>query len=173
MHQRKTITLDSIYMVRQFAYVHEVVRISLLIRKNTRCGSIVLSLKNNTKPVVDTHFRDTFSMSPIQPISTSLWAQFVYYIIFYYFKHGPNPCGLFREIEGVWFEGYGLIPFGPFAWAQHKCVTKWARDTGSTSGSSRRSCIQNFHFKRGFMLWVTVPLIFSLAPFSTPKHSWS
>ena len=32
---------------------------------------------------VDTHFRDTFCMSPIQPSPTSLWAQFMYY--FFYF----------------------------------------------------------------------------------------
>ena len=32
---------------------------------------------------VDTHFRDTFSTSPIQPNPTSLWAQFMYYILFF------------------------------------------------------------------------------------------
>ena len=31
---------------------------------------------------VDTQFRDTFSTSPIQPSPTSLWIQFMYYIIF-------------------------------------------------------------------------------------------
>lgn len=35
-------------------------------------------------------------------------------------------------------------------------ATKWARDTGSTSSSWRRSCIQSFHPKIAFMLWVTV-----------------
>ena len=152
MHQRKTITLNSIYVVRQFAYVHEIARISLLTEKNTRCGSIVLSLKNNTKPVIDTHFRDTFSTSLIQPSSTSLWAQFMYYIIFYYFKHGPSPCYLLGEIEEMWFEGYGSVPFGPFAWAQHIRATKWARDTSNNLGPWKRSCTRNFHPKTAFML---------------------
>ena len=43
---------------------------------------------------VDTHFRDTFSTSPIQPNSTSLWTRFMYYILFYSFKHDPSPCNL-------------------------------------------------------------------------------
>ena len=34
------------------------------------------------KMVVDTHFHDTFRASLIQPSSTSLWAQFMYYILF-------------------------------------------------------------------------------------------
>ena len=63
---------------------------------------------------------------------------------------------LIGEIEEVWFGGYGSFPFGPFAWAQPMCATKWARDTGSTSSSWRRSCIQNFHPKTAFMLCVTV-----------------
>ena len=79
-------------------------------------------------------------------------------IIFYFilFKHGPSLCDLLGEIEEVWFGGYGSVPFGPFAWAQPMRATKWARDTGSTSGSWNRSCIQNFHPKIVFMLWVTV-----------------
>ena len=77
----------------------------------------------------------------------------------------------YGEIEEVWFGGYGLVRFRPFAWAQLMHATKWARDTSSTSSSWRRSCIQNFHLKRAFMLWVSVPLIFNPAPFSTPKHS--
>ena len=43
---------------------------------------------------VDTHFRDTFSISP-----TSLWAQFMYYIIFYSFKHGPSPCNILGKLR--------------------------------------------------------------------------
>ena len=35
-------------------------------------------------------------------------------------------------------------------------ATKWARDTCSTSGSWKRTCIQNFHHKTAFMLYVTV-----------------
>ena len=31
---------------------------------------------------VNTQFHDTFSTSPIQPSPTSLWVQFMYYIIF-------------------------------------------------------------------------------------------
>ena len=62
----------------------------------------------------------------------------------------------YREIEEVWFRGYGSVPFGPFAWAQPMRATKWARDTGSTLSLWRRSCIQNFHPKTTFMLWVTV-----------------
>ena len=36
---KKIITQDNIYVVRQFAYVHGVIRISLLSRKNTKCDS--------------------------------------------------------------------------------------------------------------------------------------
>ena len=64
---------------------------------------------------VDTHFRDTFSTRSIQPSLTTLWAQFMYYILFYYSKHGPSPCDLFEEIEEVWFGGYGSVPFETFA----------------------------------------------------------
>ena len=77
----------------------------------------------------------------------------------------------YGEIEEVWFGGYGLVLFGPFAWAQLMHAPKWARDTSSTSSLWRRSCTQNFHLKRAFMLWVSVPLIFNPAPFSTPKYS--
>ena len=79
-------------------------------------------------------------------------------IIFYFilFKHGPSPCDLLGEIEELCFGGYGSVPYRPFAWAQPMCATKWARDTGSTSSSWNRSCIQNFHPKIVFMLWVTV-----------------
>ena len=45
-------TKDSIYMVQQFAYVHGVARISQFSGKNTRCGSTVFSLKNNTKTLI-------------------------------------------------------------------------------------------------------------------------
>ena len=40
-----------------------------------------------------------------------------------------------REIEGVWFEEYGSVPFGPFVWAQPMHATKWVRDTSSISRS--------------------------------------
>ena len=43
-------TQDSIYVIFQFIYVHRVVRISLLLGKNTRCDSAVFSHKNNIKP---------------------------------------------------------------------------------------------------------------------------
>ena len=55
---------------------------------------------------VDTHFRNTFRTSLIQTSPTSLWAQFMYYIIFYSFKHGPSPCNLWGNcgLEGMgWF----------------------------------------------------------------------
>ena len=35
--------------------------------------------------VVDTHFCDTFFTSPIRPSLTSLWSQFMYYILFLFF----------------------------------------------------------------------------------------
>ena len=68
------------------------------------------------------------------------------------------------EIEEVWFGGYRSILFEPFAWAQPILAIKWARDTGSTSGSWRRSYIQNFYPKIAFMLWVTVAQSFCLTP---------
>ena len=58
---------------------------------------------------INTHFRNIFCISSIPPSSTSLWAQLMYYIIFYSFKNGPSPCNI-GEIEEVWFRGYGLVP---------------------------------------------------------------
>ena len=34
----------------------------------------------------------------------------------------------YGEIEEVWFGGYVLVFFGPFAWAQSMRATKWVRD---------------------------------------------
>ena len=78
----------------------------------------------------------------------------------------------YREIEEVWFGGYGSVPFGPFTWAQPKRATKWAKDTGNTSGSWRRSCPQNFHPETAFMLWVTVVQSFCPNPFFSFKNGW-
>ena len=49
---------------------------------------------------VDTYFRDTFRTSP-----TSLWAQFMYYIIFYSFKHDPSPYDLWEKLRKYGLEG--------------------------------------------------------------------
>ena len=46
---KKTIIQYNIYVVRQFSYVHGVVEILLFSEKNTRCSSIVISLKNDIK----------------------------------------------------------------------------------------------------------------------------
>ena len=107
--------------------------------------------------VIDTHFCDTFHTSPFHTSPTSLWAQLMYYIIFYFILLSMAQAhAIYGKIEKVWFRGYGLVHFGPFAWAQPMRTTKWARDAGSTSGSWKRSCTQNFHLKRVFILWVTV-----------------
>ena len=45
-----THTKDNIYMIRQFAYVHRIVGISLFLWKNTECDNTVFSLKNDIKP---------------------------------------------------------------------------------------------------------------------------
>ena len=55
--------------------------------------------------VVDTHFCDIFSTSPIQPSPTSLWAQFMYYIIFYSFKHDPSPYDLWGKLRKCGLKG--------------------------------------------------------------------
>ena len=52
--------------------------------------------------IVDTRFRDTFSTS-----LTSLWAQFMYYTLFYSFKHGPSPCDLLGKVRKCGLEGMG------------------------------------------------------------------
>ena len=57
--------------------------------------------------IVDTHFRDTFRTSSIQLSPTSLWAQFMYYILFYSFKHGPIPCDLWGKLRKCGLEGMG------------------------------------------------------------------
>ena len=41
MQQNKQLHKIKIYMVRQFGYVHGVVRILLFIEKNTRCGKTI------------------------------------------------------------------------------------------------------------------------------------
>ena len=56
---------------------------------------------------VDTHFHDTFSTSPIQPSPTSLWAQFMHYILIYSFKHGPSPCDLLGKLRKCGLEDMG------------------------------------------------------------------
>ena len=43
--KKKNYTQDSIYVIRQFAYVHGVAGISLFSRKNIECSSTVFSLK--------------------------------------------------------------------------------------------------------------------------------
>ena len=58
---------------------------------------------------VDTHFRDIFSTSPIQPRPTSLWAQFMYYILFYSFKYGPSPFDLLGKLRK-----YSMVGIGRF-----------------------------------------------------------
>ena len=57
--------------------------------------------------IVDIHFRNTFRTSPIQPSSTSLWAQFMYYILFYSFKHSPSLCNLWGKLRKCGLEGMG------------------------------------------------------------------
>ena len=118
---------------------------------------------------IDTHFRDTFFTSSIQPSPTVLWAQFMYYILFYSFKYSLSPCDILWKIEKVWFGGYESVSFRPFAWAQPMPVTKWAKDTSSTSGSWRRSCTWNFHPKTAFMLWLTMALSEPIFPL---KNNW-
>ena len=61
---------------------------------------------------VDTHFHDTFSTNPIQLSLTSLWAQFMYYIIFYSFKHDPSPCDLLGKLRKCGLEGMGWFLSG-------------------------------------------------------------
>ena len=46
--------------------------------------------KNSNHNIVNTHFRDTFFTNPIQLRPTSLWAQLIYCIIFYSFKHAQT-----------------------------------------------------------------------------------
>ena len=44
-------TQDNIYVVRQFAYIHEIARILLLLGKNTKCGySVSVSQERQQQP---------------------------------------------------------------------------------------------------------------------------
>lgn len=52
MSKKNNYIQDSIYIVRQFPYVHGVAVISQFSRKNTRCGNTVFSLKNNIKTLI-------------------------------------------------------------------------------------------------------------------------
>ena len=60
-----------------------------------------ISMKSNHMIIVDTHFHNTFFTSSIQSSPTALWAQFMYYNLFYSFKYGLSPCDIFGEIEEV------------------------------------------------------------------------
>ena len=48
---------------------------------------------------VDTHFRDTFFLQ----------AQFMYYVLFYSFKHGLNPCDLLGKLRKCGLEDMGWL----------------------------------------------------------------
>ena len=50
---------------------------------------------------VDTHFRDSFRTNPIQPSSTSSWAQFMYYIIFYFLSMVQTHASYWENWESV------------------------------------------------------------------------
>ena len=51
MSKKNKHTQDSIYVIRQFAYVHRVAGVSLFSRKNTECGStFFLSKKRHQNP---------------------------------------------------------------------------------------------------------------------------
>lgn len=47
---KKIITQDSIYIVQQFTYVHEIAEISLFLRKSTRCGRTFFPQKTIKNP---------------------------------------------------------------------------------------------------------------------------
>ena len=62
---------------------------------------------------VDTHFCDTFRTSPIQ---TRLTCELNSCIILYFILLSiAQAHATYGEIEKVWFGGYGLVPFKPFA----------------------------------------------------------
>ena len=88
------------------------------------------------------------------------WFNQASWIIFYFIL-----LSMAQAHMKVWFGGYELVPFGPFAWAQHMRATKWVKDTNSTSGSWRRSCTRNFHPKTAFILWLTMAQSFRLNAF--------
>ena len=56
---------------------------------------------------VNTHFCETFFTSLIQWSPTYSCAQFMYYIIFYSFKHGPSPCNLLGKLRNHGLEDIG------------------------------------------------------------------
>ena len=60
---------------------------------------------------IDTHFRDTIFYK-LNSTNSNFLVSPIY--ILYSFKHGPNPCDIFVEIEKVWFGGYESVSLGPF-----------------------------------------------------------
>ena len=48
-----------------------------------------------------------FFTSLIQLSLAYSWAQFMYYIIFYSFKHDPSPCNVLGKLRKCGFEGMG------------------------------------------------------------------
>ena len=70
--KKKKITQDNIYMVRQFAYIHEVVVISIFSGKNIRCSNIVFFLKTTHQTLI--------SKTKVFTILHTEFIEFFYYL---------------------------------------------------------------------------------------------
>ena len=109
--------------------------------------------KNLLIPIFMTHF---YKLNSIE-LDLIMGSIHVSYHIILTQAHGGNWGSV---VWRVW-----ISFFRTFYMSMPMRATKWARDIGSTSSSWRKSCIQNFHLKRVFMLWLTSAQNFCSSPF--------
>ena len=65
---------------------------------------------------VDAQFPDIFSTSPIQPSPTSLWVQFMYYIIFIILSMAQAYATYWGKLKKYGLEGMDQFLSDFFAW---------------------------------------------------------
>ena len=77
-------------------------KLKITLGKNNFNKKKILSLA-----FVDTHFRDTFHTSPIQPSSTFLWTWFMHYILFILLSMTQAHVTIWEKLRKCGLEGMG------------------------------------------------------------------
>ena len=135
-------------------------------------GCLCMKMSSAILYIVDTHFRDTFSTSPIQPSPTSLWAQFMYYILFYSFKHGPSLYDLLGKLMKCGLEGVGQFLLD-LLHELSPCILPSGQGTLVAPQAHRGSLISKISTPKQLLcsgwLW---PKVFAQPFFFSFKHSW-
>ena len=99
---------------------------------------------------------------------TSLWPQFLYYIIFYSFKHGPSPCNLLGKLREWSLKSMGrllsniLLEPCPLT---SPSVLSSGQETLVAPQAHGWDLVPEIHPKIAFMLWLIVTQNFCPNPF--------